>query len=103
MYKYLFSEDHNFMVTPSKELTKEKPKFKILPTGEYEGGILCKTCNSEILGKYETDASKTIYATDIPISQAPKVKNYYSKQRQIWSSCENVDYKKFKLFLLSIL
>ncbi len=103
MYQYLFSEDHKFMVTASKELTKENPKFKVLPTGEYEGGILCKTCDNNILGKYETYASKTIYATDIPVSQAPIVKNYHNKEGQRWSSCVNVDYKRFKLFLLSVL
>jgi hypothetical protein len=104
MYQYLFDEKHKFILTPSSELIKENPKTQFRPTGDYEGGILCGTCDNELIGSYETYASKTIYSKEkLPDDIAFRVTNYHNKVGQSWSQCENVDYKKFKLFLLSIL
>jgi hypothetical protein len=104
MYQYLFDEKHQFMMTSSSEFTKDKSKSQYRPSGEYEGGILCHSCDNDILGAYESYASRVIYSTKgVPDNLAVKVTNYQNKDGQSWSLCENVDYQKFKLFLLSLL
>lgn len=103
MYQYLFDEQNRIAVVASTELTKKDRKFKTQPTGEYEQGILCSTCDNELKGQYESYAAKALYGKDISINNAPKVKRYQNKAGQKWSVIENIDYHKFKLFLLSIL
>lgn len=46
---------------------------------------------------------KLIYGKSLPENLAPKGKQVKSKDGSITTKFENVDYKKFKLFLLSIL
>lgn len=103
MYQYLFDADHKIIVTDTYGLLDKnsKPGYKL--TGEYEGEILCNKCDNEIIGQYESYSSKTIFGTNIPIEIAPKVTPYHNAKGQNWSQCENIDYNKYKLFLLSIL
>jgi len=103
MYKYLFDEKHKFILSSSEDLKKGLLKNKLRFTGDYEGGLLCSTCDRQVIGQYETYASKVIYAESIPQKMAPIVKHYFNDQGEEWSECSNIDYKRFKLFLLSIL
>lgn len=103
MYQYLFDADHKFLLTTSFDLLNEesKPGYKL--TGEYEGGLLCNKCDNETIGAFESYAAKAMFGKDIPVALAPKVTNYHNGKGQNWSKCENMSYKDYKLFLLSML
>ena len=102
MYAQLYDENHKFIFTSNHEIVKEDGRRSFKPTGEYEGGILCKECDNDLLGKYETYASKTLYGQNLKPDDAPIVTNHYNEHGK-FSLIKNIEYKKFKLFLLSIL
>ena len=111
MYQNIFEKGGRLEVFAPKSILNEmlggeKAKMKYVPTGEYEGGLLCADCDNNVLGGYESYASKTIYAKkDIIPALAPICENWVDPEDATvkWSHCRNIDYKKFKLFLLSIL
>lgn len=67
---------------------------KIVQSGTYEGGILCKDCDNKIIGQYETYAKSVLYDGKHSI----KTKNCPG-----FMQIKGLNYKKFKLFLLSLL
>lgn len=100
MYKGLFN-------------TKNKLKYlnfanrgckKIISDGIYEKFILCRECDNEILGKNETYVSKLLYG---PLSgKKSKIPIFFKTTNHEGLTTfiiNNIDYKKTKLFLLSIL
>lgn len=92
----LFSETHRLKKIKSDEFHQPK-KHSSLPTGEYEGEILCKTCDNKIIGGYEDYVRKVLYG-------GLSKKNYVCfSQVKGGIKIEELDYDKFKLFLLSIL
>lgn len=103
MYKYLFDENHKLILTSSDDLKNNESKKKKKNTGDYDNSILCATCDNEVIGRYETYASKVIYGENISPRIAPILKNCYNAIGTEWTECSNIDYKSFKLFLLSIL
>ena len=103
MYRYLFDDKHKLILSTSDDFKKSDSKIKKRNTGDYDNTILCSTCDNEVIGQYETYASKVIYGENISPTIAPVVKNHYNAIGTEWSSVSNIDYKKFKLFLLSIL
>jgi hypothetical protein len=103
MYQYLFDEKHKLILSTSDDFKKEDKKIKKRNTGDYDNSILCLKCDNEVIGQYETYASKVIYGKSILPAIAPVIKNYYNAIGTEWSSVSNIDYRKFKLFLLSIL
>jgi hypothetical protein len=67
------------------------------PTGIYDQHILCKECDNETIGGLESYAAKILYenqGVDLMIEEGDEIINIMFK---------GIDYKKFKLFLLSIL
>jgi hypothetical protein len=74
------------------------------PTGEYEGGILCTDCENKVLGLYESYASKAMYGGRFSRKEKnPVCKKYRNSEGPDFTRVDNIDYAKFKLFLLSIL
>lgn len=104
MYQDLFTEGKPHKIFVFDSITtniNDRKNIKKQSTGDYEGDILCRDCENEI-GKYETYASKIMYgdkAENIAIS----VKHYKFPDNILASNCANIDYKMFKLFLLSII
>ena len=99
MYEGLFDEKHFTSVVKFDEM-------KIIgkrPTGIYDKDILCKKCDNEIIGKYESYASKILHGGEISDRLKIKVKSFIQDTGAGKLTVENIDYKKFKLFLLSIL
>ena len=99
MYKGLFNEK-NFMSIV------EYDSFKIVgkkPTGIYDKYILCQKCDNEVIGAYESYASKILQGENLSNKIGIKIKNYVEEKGAGKLEVENIDYKKFKLFLLSIL
>ncbi len=100
MYRGIFDDNHFLIQTNLKNLKRISKR----PSGMYDENILCKKCDNEVIGKFETYASRILL---------PKVKtkNNAIVNTTISSSekglkiihFKNIDYKKFKLFLISIL
>ena len=100
MYKGLYTDDHRIITVSSDNLTK--PRFK--NTGEYEGNILCKECDNIIIGGYENYAHTLLYGgKNLKEDQYPFVQNMVTTGGINLLYSTNIDYAKFKLFLLSFL
>lgn len=76
-------------------------KVKLEQSGIYVANILCANCDNVVIGSYERYASMAIYGKAVPVEKSPKCENYLIGAETI-TICENVDYRQFKLFLLSI-
>ncbi|MBN1328074.1 MAG: hypothetical protein JXA54_01260 [Candidatus Heimdallarchaeota archaeon] len=97
-----YNDKHKIHRINVQEYIKNK-KITYTSTGEYEGDILCKECDGEIIGSLESYGRKVLYG-GLSKSENIECKNFKNpKDGFEFSICENVDYKKFKLFLLSIL
>lgn len=91
----MYNEKHKVNVFNPQELLEGKaPSFQ--QSGAYDSNILCARCDNEIIGKYEKYASSILTNGNLS-SYRP------SSQHQAYLICENIDYRLFKLFLLSIL
>lgn len=95
-------DDKHRMNSLTKDDILQNIKFKKEQSGIYDSYILCADCDNGIISSYEKYASNTIYGTNIPIEHCPDCINY-GDTNPIISICRNVDYAKYKLFLLSIL
>ena len=91
-----FKENNYFINMKYPEVNKVKRFY----TGYYDKDILCQQCDNEIIGKLETYTSKAFYHKNKHENQISKAKTFDGLELQIYA---NIDYKKFKLFLLSIL
>jgi hypothetical protein len=97
MYKDIFDEKHRlFEVTVTKD--KDIIKDRLRQTGGNEGQILCQSCDNEVLGKLERYARLVLYG-GAPI----RLQNSTNAKGMKYTLCEEIDYTKFKLFLLSLL
>ena len=94
MFQGLYDETHQlFMVDFKNPLDARK-----IQTGEFEKNILCIKCDNVRIGKLETYASSVIYGgKEIEYEFAEPQKGLKI------AITKNIDYSKFKLFLLSIL
>lgn len=74
-------------------------------SGVHEGGILCADCDNRRLGtNLENYARIAIYGGGkLPANETPDCTNYIDPQGNTFGHCKNLDYTKYKLFLLSIL
>jgi hypothetical protein len=101
MYQELFDKKHQFY-----RLTKPNPdskNYSKLPTGEYEGNILCFECDNVQIGRLEDYARRVMYGGELKESEPLKVVNKVDSNGIRYTHIQNINYKKFKLFLLSIL
>ena len=78
-------------------------KVSYVPTGEYESEILCKDCDNNRIGELETYGRKVLFG-GLSQKKDIKARNYRNPSDGFqYTVFENVDYKQFKLFLLSLL
>ncbi|GAB2775624.1 hypothetical protein [Salinimicrobium soli] len=99
MYEGLFDEKHFTSLVKLDELRIIGKK----PTGFYDKNILCKKCDNEIIGQHESYASKILHGGKFSERLKYKITSFSKDQGAGKLSVENIDYKKFKLFLLSML
>lgn len=98
MYESIFDEKHFLIKGTSSNLANVDK----VPTGEYDGNILCRECDNDVIGRYENYSSRAFYRGKSQMDNGPT-------QTDIWINdiraiqYRNLDYHKFKLFLLSIL
>ena len=96
MYKGM-RNDQNQMV--SRTLSELSAKGKLVQTGFYEKSILCADCDNRILGRLDDYADGLLYGKGLIIRE-----DGFSPDGQIrMLNLQGIDYKKFKLFLLSVL
>jgi len=95
MYKEMFDEKHRMI-----KFTTQTPNSKTsVPSSEYESQILCQKCDNEIIGNFETYASQVLFGSRVNVN----AKNYIKPDGLEFTQVSNLDYKKLKLFLLSLL
>lgn len=99
MHKGLRDEDNKFFLINTEDYSKSEKKY----TGEFESDILCQECDNKIIGQYETYAHKILYGGKINKGENIKIKNLKSQGGLVSTCVKGIDYKKFKLFLLSLL
>lgn len=102
IYKHsgMYDDKHRYNQVTTDKLfeghysgNEPKKKFK----GVYEGDILCQHCDGVIIHDYEDYGKKIIY-------DAAKCDNYQDPVNGLkFTLCKGVDYKQFKLFMLSML
>ena len=99
LYKDLFDAKHKLIRVTTEEIIKKNPRISRPSTGVYEGGLLCRECENDIInGNYET------YVADIIFGKNRDVKCRNEKNNEVEAiTVQNLDYKKIKNFLLSIL
>lgn len=95
MYKDIFDGKHRLHEV--EVTTGSILKDKLRQTGGYENQILCQTCDNKVLGELERYASKVLYG------DAPKRIQSHNDAGFTCTYCEDINYSKFKLFLLSVL
>lgn len=96
MYKGLFDDNHRLHevdITTGQSLTS-----KLKQTGAKEENILCNHCDNEILGKLERYASMVLYG-----GTPTTIITETDSNSITYTRCKELDYSKFKIFLLSLL
>ena len=99
MYQEMFDENHQIYKVPINDTSKARKQF----TGEYEKDILCSDCDSKIIGTFEDYASKVLYGGRVSKDDKLELTNYRNEHGVVHTLIENIKYREFKLFLLSIL
>ena len=99
MYKGLFDEKHFLAMVNWDEMKIISKK----PDGVYDKKILCAKCDNEIIGSYESYASKILYGKNLSNRLKPRFNLIRDPKGSSKIEAENIDYTKFKLFLLSML
>ena len=102
MYKELYNEEHRFYEFAKKDILEGKKLKPFIQIGVFDKNILCSECDNEKLGSLEKYAQKVLFGKNLNKEETPICKNYKVGEYE-FSECKNVDYGKFKLFLLSIL
>ncbi len=78
MYGRLYDETHKFFKFSPNQRAKGEGYTQRPSSGEYEGGLLCSTCENEVLSQYELYAKKAIYGGELPENESPVVDNCFS-------------------------
>ena len=99
MYKGLFDEKH--FIAPV-DLIEFKRK-KLQPNGFYDSYILCDDCDRKLLGSLESYSSMVIWGGEGREDRYPAFERKVNQLNQKFLHLTNVNYSKFKLFLLSII
>lgn len=86
-------------------LETAESKTRKVQKEDYDSNILCEDCDNRILGSnLENYAKTTMYGSNIDPKIAPQCTNFKNPiDGSEQSICKNIDYAKFKLFLLSLL
>lgn len=111
--KDLIRKSHIFPNFMYKGIGDEKGRMKVVSSdrpyrpgtaqsGAHEAYMLCASCDNEILGSLERYASNHLYNRPY-LKESNDFKQINIEQDSSIIECHNLEYKKFKLFLLSLL
>ena len=96
----LYDEHHQFGVHFFKEGNYQRSSKRNL--GEYESYILCQDCEKKF-SEQESYARATLFSTNsVPVRKASQI-SYSSNDGLTTAHIKNINYQRFKLFLLSLL
>ena len=98
MYKEIFDDKHRILHAKSAKLEFER----YTQSGLYESNILCNECDNVTLGRLEDYASRIIYGPS-PRTDGININKHKANDGLEYLHVTNIDYVKFKNFLLSIL
>ena len=98
-YQDLYDENHK--INKIQDLSNPM-KFIRVSSGEYDKGILCEECEQKI-GKFENYAAVILFGGNIAKKEMPRFISQVNPHGVEYISIQNIDYRKFKLFLLSLL
>jgi len=99
----LYDERHKLRRLTVKSIYKKVTDLISVSSGEYDKNILCATCDNEVIGQYETYAREVLFGGKFSEHELPSFSNIANEDGSNYTLCQNIDYIKFKLFLLSIL
>lgn len=102
MYQDLYNNEHRFYKTSAQDIKDGKELKPLEQIGEFDKNLLCAECDNERIGCLEKYGQKVLLRKDLMKEEDPICENYEIDSYE-FSECENVNYNKFKLFLLSIL
>jgi len=97
-YKGIYDEKHQIYY--GNFLNPERGK--LISSAPYDKNILCRECDGDIIGRLESYASHALYGNN-PSYRRIKISKIKSSVGPDSLHIENIDYKMFKLFILSIL
>lgn len=103
LYQDLYDDKHRLIKFDVIEKVNGNERVSKLPQGEYEGGLLCKECDNEKIGQFETYLGNILNKEEIAVEQKPNCKKIINDDGVEFTRIENIDYKSLKLCLLSIL
>jgi hypothetical protein len=101
----LFDEHHQIRKSTLSTLINNISRVLKPSSGEYEKGLLCEVCDNEIIGQYESYGKIVMFGSDKEKDELllSVTQHFKDASGAEFSICYNLDYGKFKLFLLSIL
>lgn len=99
LYKDMFDEKHRLVFATLVNIKE----MKFFQTGIYEKDLFCQECESEVLGELEKYSSKILFNNNLPKNQQVIVERGILPDGLKLMRVSNINYQKFKLFLLSIL
>jgi hypothetical protein len=103
LHKDLYDEKHRLKKFNANGFSIEKTKVSKLPSGEYDGNLLCRECDGDILGAYESYLGKVLSKTGLTEDKKPICNKIKNENGVELLQVDNIDYKLTKLVLLTIL
>lgn len=101
MYEPFYGAKHKFYKIP---VHQTEDRVKRLSSGFYESNILCEFCDNELLGGLESYGAKVFYSRGIlRANEIPITKRKITPDGLVFTSVNNIDYTKTKLYLLSLI
>jgi len=103
MYEHLYTQKHKLYKFAPADYVAGNRRIQMPSSGEYEGDLLCKRCDNVVIGPYEDYARKAFKGGTLPVEESPTSNSFVSPGGMEYTEIRNINYAKFKLFLLSIL
>lgn len=103
MYANIYDQHHKLNKFAPAEYVLGNRRIERPSSSEYEADILCKDCDGDIIGSYETYGRLALYAEINESADGPIPEHGVTETGIPVTRMTNLNYQKFKLFLLSIL
>jgi hypothetical protein len=98
-YRGLYDETHQILFGKLDNLDFSTLRF----SAPYDKNILCQDCDCKIIGGYESYACNALYGGRFNLNERLSINKGIGQGGLPYLQVENINYKKFKLYILSIL
>ncbi len=99
MYSELYDNKHNMKLIEDIKSLKSYNK----QTGIFDKDILCEKYDNQVIGQYENYAKKVLYGGVFYNQTLPEIIEEKNQHEVKWRLIKNINYKKIKLFLLTLI